>query len=184
MDPKRNGRFWDARACCNHDRLPVDDDAYLSGLIEVRVWVWVLCVGGFVYTCVCIGCMRATVPWRPSRMPCMHIFHSSPPSHPTPTPPTPPTGGQAQVPGGRRERVRGGAQQRGAHVPDHGLPALRPLQRCVFLCVCVCGGIWRACRLICPLQRCVFVCMWWYLAGVGVDVYVFGELSVGGVFVR
>lgn len=35
MDPKRHGRFWDARACCNHDRLPVDDDAYLSGLIEV-----------------------------------------------------------------------------------------------------------------------------------------------------
>lgn len=39
MDPKRGGRFWDARACCNHDRLPVDDDAYLSDLIEVRAWV-------------------------------------------------------------------------------------------------------------------------------------------------
>lgn len=47
MDPKRGGRFWDARACCNHDRLPVDDDGYLSDLVEV----------GWMCVCVCVRVM-------------------------------------------------------------------------------------------------------------------------------
>ncbi len=34
MNVERNGRFWNARFCCDHDRTNVDDDAYLTGLIN------------------------------------------------------------------------------------------------------------------------------------------------------
>lgn len=41
------------------------------------------------------------------------------------------TGGPGEVPYRRRQRLRGGAQQRRAHEPDHGLPALGLVQRLV-----------------------------------------------------